>query len=385
MMVFDLAFPFVKGGAQRRFYEVGRLLAARGWDVDWLTFQSWEGEGSVRREGITYRGLGRLPQLYGPNGNRNGSEPLRFAFEVLRRTGALRRYDVLWVGQWPVLHLVPLLAYALLTRRKVVIDWWEVWTYDTWRTYSRILGPIGFAITTALLRVAGFAGILVTDSRLEEKRLRRAAGSRARIHTIPNGIPRDEIGDLGDVAGPECDIVSLGRLKNHKRVDLLIEALRILKDEHRLMPKVAIVGDGPERGTLEAMVAAAGLVNVTFYGFVPDLKVMYRMVKGAKLCTVTTVKGGGGNLTLLEAYGCGLPVLAFRCEEGIDPELIDDGKSGLLISPPTARALADAIRSLLAVPDRLREMRQHVTVKASEYDWRMVGDAYQRLFASLGP
>lgn len=383
LIVFDVAFPFVKGGAQRRFYEVGRYLSANGWQVDWLTFKCWDGPETMSQDGINYLGMASLPPLFGKNGKRNSSEPILFAFEVLRHITQLRNYDVIWIGQWPVLHIIPVLIYSRLTGRKVVIDWWEVWGIDTWRQYSRSVGPLGHYLSTSILRYAAKASVLVTDSRLEERRIRSVAASDCNIRYIPNGIPTNEIGDLDEVREPRFDVVSFGRLKNHKRVDLLVDALRIIRDGYDQMPKVAIVGDGPEREKLHSMAATFGLSNITFYGFVSDVEQMYAIVKSAKICVVTTLSGGGGNLTLLEAYGCGLPVIGFRCAEGIDPELVDNGRTGVLISPATSQELAQTIVSLLNAPDRLAEMRAYVRSKFKDHGWNRVAREYHDLFVAL--
>ena len=54
LIIFDVAFPFYKGGAQRRFFEVGRRLAKKGHTVSWLTFKHWEGDDLKRYENIDY-------------------------------------------------------------------------------------------------------------------------------------------------------------------------------------------------------------------------------------------------------------------------------------------------------------------------------------------
>ena len=62
---------------------------------------------------------------------------------------------------------------------------------------------------------------------------------------------------------------------------------------------------------------------------------------------LTTHNGGGGNLTLLEAYGCGLPVVAFKVDEGIDEELIDSNKTGIFADNVDENSLAEAIKEVI--------------------------------------
>ena len=85
LMIFDVPFPFVKGGGQRRLYEVGRNLSKNGYDVDWLTFKAWQSnEEIVYVNNIKYIGTKKLPPLYNSRGNRNKSEPIIFLFYIFR-------------------------------------------------------------------------------------------------------------------------------------------------------------------------------------------------------------------------------------------------------------------------------------------------------------
>jgi glycosyltransferase involved in cell wall biosynthesis len=383
LIVFDVSFPFIKGGAQRRFYEVARVLVRRGWSVDWLTFKAWDGPDECLHEGIRYLGVRPAPDLYDDEGKRSQSEPLIFAWEVARRLPRLRGYDRVWVGQWPLLHVIPVLLFGFLIRKPVVLDWWEVWGYRLWTRYRKLSGFMGFMVEWLTLAVFARPHVVVTDTRLEEVRLRGMVGRRTRVECVSNGIPREEIGPVDPSAPRTADIVALGRLKEHKRVDLLLEALAILKERHGMEPSTEVIGDGPERERLEAQARGAGLSRVRFHGFIEDLHEVYRRAKGGRLCVITTQSGGAGNLTLLEAYGCGLPVVAFRIEEGIDPDLVSDGHSGLLVDPPTAEALAETLHALLTDPARLDVMRAHALERAAGLSWESVGLEYEALFESL--
>lgn len=383
LIVFDVSFPFVKGGAQRRFYEVAKALVRDGWEVDWLTFKAWEGPSVRRVDGIRYLGMADIPDLYSKDGKRSASEPLRFALEILRNAGRIRDYDLLWVGQWPLAHLPVLLPLARLRGLPVVLDWWEVWTSDQWRRYSTALGSVGDYLMRITLRRLAERCHIVTDSRLEANRISEITGRPDQIQVIPNGVPVDEIGALEDRDDVALDIVYLGRLKEHKRADLLVGALGILKERYGMQPQVSFIGDGPEREALEAMSRTNGLDNITFHGFIQDAAAVYRLAKAARMCVITTLGGGGGNLTLLEARGCGLPVVAFQHEEGIDQELIEEGKSGLFVSPPTEEALAEALHALLTDSALLDGMRRYCVENAEDLSWERIAERYATVFREV--
>ena len=154
-------------------------------------------------------------------------------------------------------------------------------------------------------------------------------------------------------------LVSVGRLVAMKGFDFLIRASRILRDqgvEHR----IRIIGDGPERETLAALIGELGVEDsVELMGYQPPAGVRAALkVASAVVMPCIWDRVGGSQdgipVALMEAMASGTPVVSTHLS-GI-PELIEDGVSGFLAQPEDTEGLADAInRSLnLAAPERLR-------------------------------
>jgi glycosyltransferase involved in cell wall biosynthesis len=384
LIIYDLSFPFVLGGGQRRLWEVGRRMAAGGWAVEWLTFKAWDGGNRTERDGISYFSLGPMPQLYNKAGKRNKYEPVLFFLRLLPKLGHVRRFDAIWVAQWPMLHILPLLIACKIFRVKLVVDWWEVWPLSVWKRYSSSIGPLGYHIQNLYLRLIGRNAHIVTDTALEQGRILALTDRPQDITVIPNGVPLDEIGHV-DVEAPSAyDLGCLVRLKDHKRVDLILDAVHALRENHGLLVTAAIVGDGPERQNLEAQAARLGITEqVTFFGFMQKATDAYAILKQAKVCLVTTVGGGAGSLAVLEGYGCGLPVFSFRVEEGIAPDLIDEGRTGYLVPEISGAALAASIHGVLSQPGRVTEMKKSARAKGESMSWDNIAAAYRTLFDRL--
>ena len=379
-IIYDVAYPFIKGGAQRRFYEIGSRLSQNGWKVDWFTFKSWTGDSRVTDDGINYIGMADMPDMVNQDGKRNKTEPLLFLFHIVKHLRLLKQYQCIWAGQWPVLYLIPIILLCRTTGIPLVVDWWEVWGKN-WHTYSPSVGWIGRILERFLLRSIADRDIIVTDCNLELDRIRAIVGSEDRILYIPNGIPWTDIGKIDQDVLPEFDIGSLGRLKRHKRVDLLLESIWHLREHHGVVATAAIIGDGPEQVRLKEIASELELgEQVTFFGRIPESSDCYSIMKRCRLCVISTVSGGGGNLTLMEAYGCGLPVVAFRCEEGIDPDLVDHGESGLLIEPADGESLAAGLAHLLQNPELVADMKRFVLSKSELYDWSSISNQYLVVF-----
>lgn len=139
-------------------------------------------------------------------------------------------------------------------------------------------------------------------------------------------------------------IVSAGRLVREKGFDLLIGAAARLARCNRPCA-LTIYGEGPERASLEAQIAAEGLGHcVRLAGHVADPAAA---MNGADLFVLASRREGFGNV-LIEAMHQGLPVLATRC--GGPDSFIADGQNGWLVSPGDAQVLAARIEDLLADP-----------------------------------
>ena len=140
-----------------------------------------------------------------------------------------------------------------LFKKEIFIDWWEVWSFYNWYSYGKLLGAVGYCVQQITLFFVGILKVTIfVDNELDEMKLRKTLGQRHPIYRVTNGVPQEQIDNANHVqASP--DVVSLGRLKNHKGVDLLVRAIAIIKNDFGLNIKASIIGDGPEREALERL------------------------------------------------------------------------------------------------------------------------------------
>lgn len=131
-------------------------------------------------------------------------------------------------------------------------------------------------------------------------------------------------------------IVWVGRMTSNKNPCLLLEAFALVAQE--VDASLAYVGDGPERGALEARALELGLSDrVTFAGYEAD---PYRWIMSSRLLVVSSDHEGFGNV-LVEALHCGLRVVATDCGLGVREIL--DGRYGTIVPVGNAQAMAVAI------------------------------------------
>jgi len=173
-------------------------------------------------------------------------------------------------------------------------------------------------------------------------------------------------------AGPGR-VVAVGRFNPSKRHDLVIEALAEIPEPDR--PHLTIVGEGPVSRTDDALRdlgADLGVeLEIARAASDEDLITHYRSAT-ATICASELEPFG---LTALESIACGTPVVAVR--QGGFRETIEDGRTGVLVDP-TARALADGVRRILAGPDSFPSERLHGSIASGHWTW---DDAVARLHA----
>lgn len=159
-----------------------------------------------------------------------------------------------------------------------------------------------------------------------------------KIDVKPNFVERDSAPVWAGRRGG----VYVGRLSVEKGVQTLLGAMRLVKDRD-----IKIIGTGP----LEAQVKAEAAQD--WLGALP-LADVFAHLSSASYLLLPSACYEGFPRTLVEAYACGVPVIASR--HGSLRELVDEGKTGLLFDPGKPQELAACIEWAQAHPDRMLEM-----------------------------
>lgn len=178
---------------------------------------------------------------------------------------------------------------------------------------------------------------------LEEKLLNvpRFRGKTVMLHNFLS-----KVSDAG--GGPKGDyVLYFGRLAEEKGIDRILEACRLLPD----IPFV-IAGGGP----LEDLCKNCTLPNVKYVGFKTG-KELEELVAGALFTLHLSIWYENCPLALLESQSLGTPVLCNRI--GGIPELVEEGKTGILNDTFTPEAYAETIAALYADKALLSEMAQN--------------------------
>jgi glycosyltransferase involved in cell wall biosynthesis len=208
---------------------------------------------------------------------------------------------------------------------------------------------------------------------------------RSLMTRVHNGIDSETFRPLEDVPeAPNTILFNTNSEDRNKGARYLFEALHLLRDE---IPFHLIVVDNHKKSLKLApeLVRKYGLsTQVTFTGRVSTEELL-RLYNRATLLVSPSLYEGFG-LPAAEAMSCERPVIATTAPAF--PEVIDHGKTGWLVPPADARALADAIRLLMADADLRRRLGEAARQSILErFNWRKtaleVVEVYERV-ASQG-
>ncbi len=249
--------------------------------------------------------------------------------------------------------------------------------------HASVWGPVAMQAILENLRRADY---LLTVS--EIARGSYAPRVNTPIHIISNGYTpvQDQSIAPADVltfVQGRTVVLYVGFLISSKRVDLLLEAVRILRGSLGRRFCLLIIGAGPAQRALEAIVGAHGLGGqVRFEGEVDPSRMPAYYALADLLVQPST--SDSFSMACLEAMAYGRPII---CTANVGmAEYIHDGIEGYVVRPDDPDELADRMRLLLTDADRRREMGQRALRRARDFAWdvkiREVVEFYGRVMGN---
>jgi glycosyltransferase involved in cell wall biosynthesis len=373
LLVNDRLYPDFIGGVEKRNYDLAMALAARGHEVTLAGF----GRGpSALPGGVRVHSFGPLGRLYSHEGKRSRLQAFRYA----RRAFGLdvESFDVVETSNIPYIHVPALSLRCAIARRPLLVTWYEFWG-PYWRRYmspwSAPLYRLGEWLT-AQLGSAVDATSTLTAERLSSRRL-RAGG----VPVVACGIDFAAMTSVLEEPPAEgAEIVYAGRLIREKRVDLLIEAVASMPVDARA--RLAIYGEGPERGALEDLAARVGVADrVAFHGHVEGSLELWRRIRAARVAVQPSSREGFG-IFPLEAMALGVPVVHLPSEDSAVGELVRDGVEGIACEA-SPQSLAAALSRLLGDGELRARMGAAGMARARAFDLSRIGEETESLLSAL--
>jgi glycosyltransferase involved in cell wall biosynthesis len=354
MRILQVIDSLALGGAEVLVKDVAPRLRNRGLDceVAVLCQLSSPLESALQAAGVPLQTTG-VKKLYSPR-------------QVLPLARLMQNYDIVHV------HLFPAQLWAVLAQKRTEGRAKLVTTeHNTWNARRRWwLRPFDSWMYPNYERIA------CNSEATAQELVRWCPGIAGKVQVIPNGIPLETF-DTAQPAElpyvPDCVIrlVFVARFEPQKDHRTVLRALAAVPRAQLLF-----VGDGPLRGELQHLARLLGIADrVTFLGRRSDVA---SILKASDIYVHSTTSDGFG-IAACEAMAAGLPVIASNV-----PGLaqVVEG-AGILFPTGDDHALAHEIQSLIASPDRRRQMSEASRQRAQCFSIETTVDGYLELYQEV--
>jgi glycosyltransferase involved in cell wall biosynthesis len=356
--IYDAIYPWVKGGIEKRVWELAVRLSQKGHEVHLFGMKFWDGKDILIIEGVVLHGVCPAKKLY-RDGRRSIWQALYFSIHLISPL-LKEKFDIIDCQQFPYFSCFSAKITSMLNKIPLVITWHEVWG-DYWYDYIGWKGIFG-KITERL--VAGLTSENIAVSKTTEKNLKQL-GIHARIKIIPNGVDLEKIKSISP-SFVSSDIIFAGRLIKEKNVDLLLHAFHLFlikRPKHVMM----IIGDGPEKDAVTTLIHKLHMEdNVRFIGFQEFHDEIIAYMKSSKICVLPSTREGFG-ITALEALASGLPVVTIDHKANAISDLITQN-NGFLCS----LSAEDLASKILMGLSHYAEMKNACILSADSSDWNQI-------------
>jgi glycosyltransferase involved in cell wall biosynthesis len=365
-------FPPIGGGGSTVTKYAIRYLVAAGHKVTLIT--------------SAYKGLPRREQV-------EGGQVIRIP--------TIRRYKD-YCSQWElVIFGLSALVYSLwfTTRNKIdftqayfaVPAGWVAWMLKLTRgiPYSVYFGGSDipganpsrykaiYPFITPLLKTIWRGAEFRTVCSRELARLGEQADSGQKFLVIPNGVETERFKPIVRPENPKVKILFIGRLIPRKGFQRVVQALPKARQMTKTPFEVEVVGTGAFQNELDELAESLGVSDLIRYvGMVPYDK-LEEAYQYSDVFVLTSLSEGMPSV-ILEAMGCGLPVVA--SDVGGNNEIVHHGENGYLVQGDDVEGLAKYLTDLIDNKDRREVMGKKSRESSLQYDWRVIMGQYANLY-----
>ncbi len=381
-------YPPGPGGVERHVAELAPRLAARGHTVDVYTSDlyrefPWQRlpPSVPREERVPFGEIHRLPVWSLP-----GELHYPF-FRGLRAALDRGRPDLVHAHTYGTNQV----AVARRHHRRhgtpfvLTAHFHPIWSIEGGQLRHRLRSFYDRRVAGPIVRDAS---VVIVQTREEERLLRSLSLPLPRVEIVPPGYSPRSPPPTGakpfstryGLDGPF--VLFVGRLASNKGLLELTDAFAALARSDPSAELVLVGEDGGMRGPVAARARALGLERrVHLLGMVEDDALVTSAYREARLFVLPSEYEAFG-LVLLEALAQGTPVVASRV--GGIPEVVDDGKAGLLVPPRSPEDLARAIRSIWEDRELASRLgaygRDHVVPR---FSWEGLADRLDALYREV--
>lgn len=308
--------------------------------------------------------------------------PLRFGFNII---GAFRIVQFAIANGFEIIHSHGYKSNILLgLMPKMIRKLPMITTLHGW-TSTKKFTKIWFYEQLDLISLKFIDSVVLVNQKMLSLSMLKKYKLK-NLSVINNGIPLINFNNSGQPMDDKilsfCRhpfvIGSIGRLSKEKGFEYLIASLNALVQEG-IDVRLIIIGEGSERGSLEAMVEQICLKErVLMPGYLKYARNYIPFFKAFVISSLTE----GLPITLLEAMQARVPIVATKV--GGIPEVLHNGKAGLLVDPCNVKSLVDAIEICYSNKNLVKELTLNgYEIATNDYSSNKMSSGYFKVYESV--
>ena len=366
----DRCYPFFTGGYEMAIYQIFTRLSSK-YDITKLT--------SIKEDytsnNLKFISISKHLKYVNKNGVHSMIGTFIFFLNTLYNIKKLKKYDTIIINTIPYVGL----SYIMkkLKNKKIISIFHEAW-YNYPEDYiSR------FILRNSIRNIVLNSSFVISISNPTTNSLIKNYNVK-NVYTIPLGIDLKTINSV-EASHIRYDIVYLGRLSSIKRIDDLINAIYIIKNNLHLELNVAIIGNGDLLDNLMSKVNGYNLKkNINFLGKIDENK-KYSILKSSKIFVMPSEREGF-SIATIEAMACGcVPIIAKPNYDelfGVS-HFVHNNENGLYYDVYNYNELVEKIIMLLKDNELYNKLKQNAINDSRNYDWNFISEKYNYILNDL--
>ena len=172
------------------------------------------------------------------------------------------------------------------------------------------------------------------------------------------------------------NLISVRNLEPHYRVDVVIRAFALVREEYP-QATLTVIGAGSEEARLRRLAADLNLHEVRFMGRVEPAEMPHFYDEADVFVNASTIDNQP--VSILEAFAAGVPVVT--TPTGDIAAMVRDGETGVIVPDPDPAAFAQAIGALFQDEARAVALARRAHDELSRYEWQSVSRLWRDVYA----
>jgi glycogen synthase len=234
-----------------------------------------------------------------------------------------------------------------------------------------------YPFLTPLLKAIWRRATFRTVCSEELARLGNAIDPQTSFIVIPNGVETDRFKPVDRPDNPKVKILFIGRLIPRKGFQRVIKALPEVRKLAQRPFEIEVVGTGTYQVELDRVAEELGVADLIRYVGSVSYDRLEKSYQDADIFVLTSLSEGMPSV-ILEAMGCGLPIIA--SDVGGNNEIVKEGENGFLIQGDDSSTLAQQLALLINNPAERKRMGEYSRELSLKYDWSSIMEKYNKLY-----